>query len=160
SLLRDYGDRMTPERRQSGMNQIEASVRQLIQTLDDIMIVGQIESGYMQCTPEATDASHYIGEIIHELSVLDGGVHRIVFEAPDNMVTNIDRKLVRQIVANLVSNAIKYSPVDGEVRVALEYGDNAILLNVCDQGIGIPEDDQIRLFESFHRASNVGQIPG
>jgi signal transduction histidine kinase len=72
----------------------------------------------------------------------------------------MDEKLLRHIFSNLLSNAIKYSPSGGTVRWELNLTDTEAIFQIQDQGIGIPPEDQARLFESFHRASNVGQIPG
>ncbi|HBB32155.1 MAG TPA: hypothetical protein DC064_10255, partial [Cyanobacteria bacterium UBA9273] len=61
---------------------------------------------------------------------------------------------------NLLSNAIKYSPNGGVIDFQLYYEQDEIILQIKDQGIGIPPENQARLFESFHRASNVGMIQG
>jgi signal transduction histidine kinase len=71
-----------------------------------------------------------------------------------------DEKLLRHIFGNLLSNAIKYSPEGGSVRFAVGRNGAGTRFEVADQGIGIPADEVAHLFESFHRASNVGAIPG
>ena len=81
---------------------------------------------------------------------VDEGLHEIL----------LDRKLMRQLISNLVSNAIKYSPAETVVRIQLSSRDAAVILTVSDQGIGIPEADLPHLFEPFHRAANVGTISG
>jgi two-component sensor histidine kinase len=72
----------------------------------------------------------------------------------------LDGKRLRQILTNLLSNAIKYSRQGGTVRFGLECVDDVAIFSIQDDGIGIPAADQLRLFESFHRASNVGMRPG
>jgi signal transduction histidine kinase len=64
------------------------------------------------------------------------------------------------VLGNLLSNAIKYSPAGSPVRLHLEATPEALTMMVADEGIGIPEGDQARLFESFHRARNVGNVEG
>jgi signal transduction histidine kinase len=71
-----------------------------------------------------------------------------------------DEKLLRHVFENLLTNAIKYSPDGGEVRFEARRENGRMLFAVTDQGIGIPPEEQADLFESFHRASNVGDIPG
>lgn len=73
---------------------------------------------------------------------------------------NGDEKLLRQIFSNLVSNALKYSSIDKPVEIRLFQRGRELIYSVKDQGIGIPAGDLPRLFESFHRAKNVGTIPG
>jgi len=71
-----------------------------------------------------------------------------------------DESLLRHMLVNLLSNAIKYSPEGGQVLLkGFEEGESTVL-QVIDQGIGIPQDELDHLFESFHRASNVGTIQG
>src|SRR5205085_100184 len=71
-----------------------------------------------------------------------------------------DGNLLRHVFGNLLTNAIKYSPAGGEVRFEARRENGRMLFAITDQGIGIPPEEQADLFESFHRASNVGDIPG
>jgi signal transduction histidine kinase len=72
----------------------------------------------------------------------------------------MDEKLLRQILENLLSNAIKYSPSGGNVELTLSDFSNQAVFQIRDHGIGIPAEDQQQLFETFHRATNVGTIAG
>jgi signal transduction histidine kinase len=72
----------------------------------------------------------------------------------------IDEKLLQHILLNLLTNAVKYSPEEGEVRFEVWEKDDVVHFQISDQGIGIPQDEQARLFEPFHRAKNVGDISG
>jgi signal transduction histidine kinase len=72
----------------------------------------------------------------------------------------LDEALMRNIVGNLISNAVKYSPRGGNVRLSIAEQPHHITLEVRDEGIGIPLEDQARLYQSFHRAGNVGSIAG
>ncbi len=71
-----------------------------------------------------------------------------------------DERLLRHILINLLSNAVKYSPKGGQIEVKLFYQTTQVVFTIKDEGIGIPVEDQKHLFESFHRARNVGTIPG
>ncbi len=84
------------------------------------------------------------------------------FSEPDEgtIMATVDEKLVRQILMNLLTNAIKYSDLGQPIRLTLTATNNQISLTVQDWGIGIPAADQERLFEPFHRAMNVKDIPG
>ena len=67
---------------------------------------------------------------------------------------------MRQLISNLVSNALKYSPAAKPIQIKLEATGEALRLTVQDEGIGIPADDMKRLFEPFHRGTNIDAIPG
>ncbi|NBX21089.1 MAG: ATP-binding protein, partial [Betaproteobacteria bacterium] len=86
---------------------------------------------------------------------------QMAMELPqDTDVYLVDEVLIRNIVGNLLSNAIKYSPHGGQVTLRVTPRPGELVITVSDQGIGIPLADQPQLFESFHRASNVGNISG
>jgi PAS domain S-box-containing protein len=72
----------------------------------------------------------------------------------------MDEKLLRQILENLLTNALKYSPSGSPIEFTLSYSTAQAVFQIRDQGIGIPEEDRQRLFEAFHRATNVGTIAG
>jgi signal transduction histidine kinase len=72
----------------------------------------------------------------------------------------MDEKLLRHILGNLLTNAFKYSPAGGQVEFHAGAEDQHIVFTVRDHGIGIPAEDLPSLFESFHRAGNVGNIAG
>jgi signal transduction histidine kinase len=72
----------------------------------------------------------------------------------------MDEKLLRQILENLLSNAMKYSSSGSRVEFTLSYLETQVVFQIRDRGIGIPNEDQQRLFETFHRATNVGTIAG
>jgi two-component system sensor histidine kinase/response regulator len=160
SLLRDYADRLDEKRRLVYFNRVEAGVRQLLQMLDDMLVVAQMENGTLDFKPELLDIGKFVETIVEEFRAIHNETYHIVYDnqLPDAVLT--DPRLLRQIAANLISNAIKYSPQGSEVRVLLEQHEKYCVLTVQDQGIGIPEEDQARLFNAFQRASNVGAVRG
>src|SRR5262249_11349105 len=80
---------------------------------------------------------------------------RFRLDAPTPLTGRYDRQRIIQLIDNLLENAVKYSPGGGEVRVALRQGDGRARRTVSDDGIGIPEADIGRIFERFHRGTNV-----
>lgn len=90
-----------------------------------------------------------------------GNNHQIDLSIPEEeIIANVDRKLLESIINNLLINAIKYSPQNSKILFEITKQEHEIVIQVQDQGIGIPPQDQPQLFNSFHRASNVGNIPG
>ena len=76
------------------------------------------------------------------------------------LIVNMDEKLLRQILTNLLTNAIKYSAPNSKVDLQIRLDVNMIAISITDNGIGIPEDDLEHLFSAFHRGKNVGILPG
>jgi len=160
TLLRDYNDRLDDERRLMHLNSIEAAVRLLLQMLDDMLIVAQMESGSLQIKPEPLTLEIFLRGIVDEFQAVHSATHNLVFESNFPNIVLADPRLLRQIAANLISNAIKYSPQDSEVDIMLQGSDQEYTLSVQDQGIGIPDADQMRLFDGFQRGSNVRDVQG
>lgn len=159
-ILRHYADRLDEERRLARLDHIDASVRQLMQMLDDMLVVAQMETGNFDFAPEPMELEPFVQEIINEFQSIHGETYRLVFDSRFAAAILGDPRLIRQIISNLVSNAIKYSPPGSEVCVTLDRCDRQCQLVVQDQGIGIPKADQGRLFTAFQRGSNVNDISG
>lgn len=160
NLLRDYLDRMDVERRLTHFNQIEASVSQLLQMLDDMLIVSQMETGHLDFRPENLNVSEFLQQIVKEFQIIHGKTRSLTFQSQFNDAVLADPRLMRQIAANLISNAIKYSPQGSEVQICLGHQNGLVVLTVQDNGIGVPAEEQPFLFQAFQRASNVKSVPG
>jgi len=92
----------------------------------------------------------------------DGSNHKLdlIIEGEDPYDIQADYSLMRYVFTNLIGNSIKFSNGDADVKVFLNYREQGLEILVKDKGIGIPEDDQTRIFQSFYRGSNVGNISG
>ncbi|MBZ0293662.1 MAG: response regulator [Anaerolineae bacterium] len=160
SLLRDYADHIDENRRLLHMNRIDASVRQLVQMLDEMLILAKIESGKLQFEPKMLNAEQVLQPIVEEFRAIYSETYHLIFENHFPGIMNIDPRLLREIITNLLSNAIKYSPLGSKVHVTLGKQGGELKLTVQDQGIGILEADQSRVFEAFERGSNTGNRSG
>jgi two-component system, sensor histidine kinase and response regulator len=160
NLLRNYSDRMDPARRSEHFNRIESSVRRLMQMLDDMMVVAQMDTGKLEFSPESLDLEPFFQSIVEEFRIIQGEHASIEYDCRFRERVQADARLLRQIAYNLISNATKYSPQGSPVTVRLEGGSDYFALTVQDEGMGIPEADQARLFQAFQRASNVGGVRG
>ena len=160
SLLRDYADRMDEKRRLAHMNRVDASVRQLLHMLDDMLIITQMDAGRLEYKPELLYVEQFFKHIVEEFQIIHAETHTLRIESHFSDPMMADPRLLRQIAANLISNAVKYSPHGSSVEVSLGYQQGRFIFTVQDQGIGIPEEDQVELFRVFHRGSNVGDVSG
>jgi len=160
-LLEHYSESLSAEDRLKMLHGIQGGVKRMNAMIEDVLIIGKAEAGALQFDPKPVDLRDLCRKVVEELR---GGVakqHVINFEHPfERDSLNLDEKLLRHILTNLLANAVKYSPVGSTVSLLLAERDGQALIEVGDQGIGIPIEDQARLFESFHRASNVGSRQG
>lgn len=159
-LLKNYGARMTVEQRDEKLNRLQKEVRSMAVMLDDLLTISKGEE-LREFNPELIDLESLTNDVVREIGEGIGMQHQLVVVCQGNCANvYADRKLIERIVTNLLSNAIKYSPVGSTIEVGTTCEVTRIIIRVKDQGIGIPDDDQARLFEAFHRAKNVDHISG
>ena len=142
---------------------IEGAIGRMTDMLDKVLTIGRDDADMLECAPAATDLAALCEALVREARTLfTPGVQVSVqlhldLAAPLLM---LDAKLLRFMVGNLLSNAIKYSPEGGKVELRVRYESGTLQIEVRDQGIGIPAQALPQLFDTFHRATNVGNIAG
>ena len=160
-LIELYSDRLTEEKRQRYFRQIRTAASHISDLLQDILLVGKMESGKVDFSPVPMQLSSVCAAVIEEAQCGIGKAHNLEFTPlPGCDEAWVDPKLLRHILMNLISNAIAYSPAGSTVLLRLECEDDTATFSVTDQGIGIPPEDQPHIHETFYRARNVGNIPG
>jgi PAS domain S-box-containing protein len=163
-LLLHYEDRMQPAQKNATLQRIDDAVERMTHMLENVLVIGRADADQMQFKPQSLAIQSFCLGLLEELRSAMARQYqkiRMVVDLPDpDAVFSLDDTLLRNIVGNLLSNALKYSPDGGEVRFSVQEQSGTLVFTVADQGIGIPEADQPRLFETFHRASNVGPISG
>ncbi|GAB1544143.1 hypothetical protein NUACC21_68190 [Scytonema sp. NUACC21] len=160
-LLTHYSHNLTEEKKLAYLQRIHNNVNHLTQMLDDVLLLGKAEAGKLNLQPETLDIVQLCQSLADELKLSTASKHQLEFTANSpSALAYVDEKLLRHILDNLFSNAIKYSPAGSTICFELVCTDEMIQFQIQDSGIGISEEDQLRLFESFHRGTNVGNIPG
>ena len=159
-LLENYSPKWTEEKKLQHFQRIQIAVKHMTQLLNDVLLIGKAEVGKLECNPVKLDVAQFCRDLVDEM-LLGVTSHTVIFQHQGNCINAyLDEKLLRHILSNLISNAIKYSPVGGTIHFKLVCEQGEAIFDVQDQGIGIPRADQAQLFNSFHRGSNVGTIPG
>ena len=139
------------DQRQELLAVISDEADRLARIVNDILWTSRIESGAMQVQIESCDAVELAFSVVQAARLhLPAGVALDLTGGPDLRVA-ADPDKVRQVLANLVDNAVKYSPGGGRVEVALARHDGAIRFAVSDEGLGIPAAERERVFEKFYR---------
>jgi hypothetical protein len=161
--LLEKAQNLSDIKKASYLKLIKASINSMNQLMEDVLIMGQAEADRLVCKPETLDLAQFCQALVEEFSILEGSSHTITFNLQgDVSIAQIDGKLLRYILNNLLSNAIKYSPQGSTIQFNLVICSavQQATFHIQDQGIGIPEADQAKLFDSFFRASNVSSIQG
>jgi PAS domain S-box-containing protein len=160
-LLQNYGHIWAEDKKIKHFHRIELAVKRMTELLDDVLLVSKAEAGKLEFNPNRLDLKSLCSDLVEEIQLGIGRNHKITL-VYSGLCRNacMDEKLLLHILSNLLSNAIKYSPVNTAVIFSCTCEKETVIFEVKDEGIGIPPEDLERLFESFHRAKNVGDIPG
>ncbi|MBD2130491.1 PAS domain S-box protein [Microcoleus sp. ZQ-A2] len=179
-LLQRYRNRLSEEKQQAHLHRIKSAVQRMTQMLNDILLMSEAEAGKLQFNPTPLNLIQFCRHLVEDVQPTAKEQQVIHFTYRSNgtlagqdtdeieqkrfdFLSGLaawDEKLLRHILSNLLSNALKYSPEGSTVQFDLTAKDDRLIFKIQDQGIGIPPADQSRLFEAFHRAKNVGTIQG
>ncbi len=172
-LLESHYEKWLPEKRQTHFQRIKQALKRMTDLLEDILIIGKVNAGKLEFKPTEINLPQFCQEIVLEIQHSVGINHQIIFQAnptnPNCPIGQMDEKLLRLILNNLLTNAVKYSPAGSQVTFLLDWQEisspsaqlsHIVILSVKDEGIGIPLPDQKYLFSHFYRATNVGAIAG
>lgn len=162
SLLRRYSQQWTEEKKRPHLEGIQSVVEHIEHLLDDVLLIGKAEAGKLNLKPVPLDLHQFCGDLVAQMQLMkNNSQHSITFVNRSNYnVVNMDRNLLQPILTNLLDNAIKYSPTGSQIDLELACREGNAIFQIKDAGIGIPAADRRRLFEAFHRGSNVGDAPG
>ncbi len=166
-LLKLLGDKLDRAEQEECLNTILNYVEHTTDLLNDVLIVSKAESGKLKLNLQFIDVVDLSQKLSQEIELCSPS-HHCEFVVQDSRPNReeysshaqLDRKIIQQILTNLLTNASKYSPVRSKVILRLELLPKKVKFSIIDRGIGIPEEDQRHLFEPFHRATNVGNAPG
>lgn len=160
TLIEQYGVGEKDERINKHLLRIKSSVNNLTNILNDFLSIDKLEQGKVELEHENFDMTEFMKEVIEDVSLLRKSGQAInVFHTGETYVVS-DQKKLRYILVNLLSNSIKYSPSDTEIRLSSENTMKMLQISVEDHGIGIPEEEQKYLYNKFFRATNAVNTQG
>ena len=161
SLIARYVEEKDQDKRDKHISRIKSSVSNLTGILNDFLSLSRLEEGQIHNHPVEVVLNSVLEEIQDEmLSLMKEGQQLEVSFPDDSIQILIDKNLLKNICINLLSNAIKYSEEGKKISFRVQFQDRNILMEVQDQGIGIPEDEQVHVFNRFFRAHNASNIQG
>lgn len=160
SLVTKYGEIGEKESQTKHINRIKSSISHLTEILNDMLSLSKLEEGKISASPEIFNIKEFISLAIQELQILTKPGQQIYFHHFGNQEVYLDNKILKNILFNLVSNAIKFSPESKPIEVFTSVNASFIEIKVKDNGIGIPEEDQEQLFQRFFRGQNAANIQG
>lgn len=161
SLIERYTTTETQANREKHIQRIKSAVNNLTGILNDFLSLSKLEEGKFQNTPVKFDLVELGLEIVEEMQVFAKQRQAIQYQHEGEfMNVQLDRHFLKNVLINLVSNAIKYSNEGSIIHFYTAINSDGISIHVRDEGMGIPQADQEHLFERFFRAHNVTNIQG
>lgn len=161
NMLHLYEQKWDDQKKSKHFERIQSAVTSMAQLLDDVLTVSQAESGKLGFNPAPSDVIAFCRSLIEELQSITTHQHTLSFYSQGEFTqAYLDEKLLRHLLINLLTNAIKYSPQGGSVDLEVICQEKQVTFRIQDRGIGIPPEHQAKLFQQFERASNVGTIQG
>lgn len=160
SLATKYGEQNDKEKQNKHINRIKSSINNLTDILNDFLSVSKLEEGKLENMPEEFNLKQYFAEIVAEMQLVTKDGQKIIYNHSGEELVLLDRKLLKHILFNLISNSIKFSSEGKNIETTSEVKKSSITISVKDNGIGITKEDQQHLFERFFRGHNATHIQG
>ena len=151
----------TDAERETFLRYIASESERLIGIVDDLLSVARLEAGALEVELGPTDVGGAIREAVAAATERDDGRHRFSLQIePADLVVRADREKLAQVLANLLDNAVRYSPEGGAVAVGVRGSSRAAEITVADEGVGMSEADQQRAFTKFFRSEQARGVQG
>lgn len=160
SLLSKYRAEEDQLKRDKHIQRIKNSVNHLNDILEDFLSLGKLNEGKVEKNTEEIDLKLVLSEIIEEMKGILKKNQRLEISCDGDCFAFTDRKLFKNILINLIGNAIKFSDEGKLISLSGKIAGKNAVISVVDQGIGISEEDQQHLFSSFFRGANASNIHG
>jgi len=160
SLLSKYTKTEEQDKRTRHIEKIKASVKHLNDLLEDFLSLGKLDEGKVGAIFQELNLHELIQDTIEEMKGLVKAHQHIEYLHSGNEIVESDKKLIKNVLINLISNAIKFSDEGRVIHVKSQGKNDFAVISVRDEGIGISKEDQEHLFSSFFRGKNAINIQG
>jgi PAS domain S-box-containing protein len=160
-ILDDYWDQLKKAERKDHLQSIRGNTRRMAALIEETLLIGSFDAGKMEFKPSLLDLRTLVRKLVEEVQSATQrrcSIEFLLTEMPS--MGQVDERLLRHILTNLLTNAVKYSDAGSVVQLEVIGASADLICTICDHGIGIPEADREWLFNAFHRGSNVGDRPG
>jgi len=160
SLVKKYGEMEDIEKQNKHITRIKSSINNLTDILNDFLSASKLEEGKVENNPVKLNLKNFITETISEMQTLVKEGQKIIYKHSGKEDAFLDSKHFKNILFNLISNAIKFSGEEKPIYVKSDKKNDSLIISVRDEGIGISKADQEHLFERFFRGHNASYIQG
>ncbi|MFI5187256.1 MAG: sensor histidine kinase, partial [Chitinophagales bacterium] len=160
TLISKYTKTEDNDKRERHLRKIKDSVSHLNGLLEDFLSLGKLEEGKVTVSISSFAVKEFMDDVIEEMKVIQKNGQQIIYNYKGEESFTTDKRLLKNILINLFSNALKFSPENSRVWIETENSNQHLNVEIKDEGVGIPEEDQHHLFATFFRGKNVINIQG
>jgi signal transduction histidine kinase len=152
TMLLDYDKKLSHEEKQKYLKIIDLSTNRLLELIDQLLDMSRLDAGILSINKKPTKIDKLLQEVITEAQVRSSD-HSFKLNLPANLPRlKIDARRIREVLENLISNAVKYSAANTEIKIVAQCDAHEILISVADKGIGIPKEELPKIFDRFFRS--------
>jgi two-component system sensor histidine kinase KdpD len=160
TTLLEHERKLSREEKREFLEIIDQESDRLRGLIEDLLDMSKIEAGVLQLDRQAVPVAKLVAEAIKPVASR-APEHRFVASVPADLLADADPRRIRQVLHNLLENAVKYSPDGGTIQVQSHREDGQVVLSVRDQGVGIARQDLAQVFDRFHRVdTDLGRRVG
>lgn len=152
SMVLEHDEKLTREERREFVEVIDSEADRLRELIDNLLDLSRFEAGVMRIDPAPCHLSDVARDVVRKLELASPD-HTFLLDWPEDPEVVVDPRRLYQVMQNLVSNAVKYSPNGGPIVVRGSASAREITVQVIDQGLGLPPSELARVFDRFHRVS-------
>jgi hypothetical protein len=161
NLIAKYPKTEDEPKREKHIQIVKNSVKNLTNILNDFLSLDKLDQDKVASTPSEFLLNQLVEDTVEDFRETSAKSYSFMVEHLNNDIALFqDKEMIRNVLINLISNAIKYSPEQSTIKVRVQLNNSQVIIEIQDQGIGIPLEDQKHLFERFFRAHNVINLQG
>jgi signal transduction histidine kinase len=160
ALINAYHDDEQKEKRNKHIARVKASVKNMVDILNDFLSLDKLEQGKVDIVSEKFNLNEFVEDVLEDVNGILKHGQQINFSYNGDKEIIQDKKILKNVLLNLLSNAIKYSEEEKGILLSIEVNEGSVSIKVKDEGIGIPKEEQKKLFDKFFRAKNAVYIQG
>lgn len=160
-IIELHAQQLSQDRKKQFFRQIKQAVKKMSELIDDVLLIGKVDLGKFKSNIQPLNLVELCSDIVEEIRLSTSSHQEITLITSGKCSkVYVDEHLIRHILCNLLTNAVKYSPSNSIINLFLHCHDDEAIFQIQDYGIGIPSEDKEKLFSLFHRATNVKDVPG
>lgn len=160
-ILEEYGEKYSKAEREKHYHRIKEAIKSLNNLMEGALSMSRSEATNIPFHPTLTNIKDFSEKLITNFrSIYPDNKFTLVFPESEMKLFNLDSNLMYHVLENLLSNSIKYSPEKGVITLEVVFNEQKVEFIVKDNGMGIPKEDHDKIFHTFYRGKNVGNISG